>query len=301
MAILLFESTNEYSNCFVLHVDILHSNRLRSRGRVIRLGPRSQVSNRISTCSPRPPETPKLHLIGPTSLQLRFLCINFQNFSYSFKVTHLAWSCVKSMHSSCTKTVSNQSGFCRGLSTHSPVSCRANVKRVWNGHRKNRLVGKKTVQHPFNGHAVMPSRVPAGITWLVEGGDARQRRLVRCFPSMSRHVESLSFKMYRHVKSKSASFCFFLFVLYGFGYLDVLTARRFQLSSLMFIVHLLSQHFLFNFFPGSPSMKGASPKSRPRWIIRTANAFPHGLPKKTWKRVFQHPASNFICFVAVAG
>ena len=92
--------------------------------------------------------------------------------------------------------------------------------------QKNRLVGKKTVQHPFNGHAVMPCRVPAGITWLVEGGDARQRRLVRCFPSMSRHVESLSFKMYRHVKSKSASFCFFLFVLYEFGYLDVLTARR---------------------------------------------------------------------------
>ena len=146
MAILLFESTNEYSNCFVLHVDILHSNRLRSRGRVIRLGPRSQVSNRISTCSPRPPETPKLHLIGPTSLQLRFLCINFQNFSYSFKVTHLAWSCVKSMHSSCTKTVSNQSGFCRGLSTHSPVSCRANVKRVWNGHRKTDWLVRK----PFN-------------------------------------------------------------------------------------------------------------------------------------------------------
>ena len=201
------------------------------------------------------------------------------------------------MHSSCTKTVSNQSGFCRGLSTHSPVSSRANVKRVWNGHRKTDWLVRK----PFNIRStVMPwcraeclqgspdlskAEMPVkGDLWDV---------FLRCRDMSS---QLLSFKMYRHVKSKSASLCFFLFVLYGLGYLDVLTARRFQLSSLMFIVHLLSQHFLFNFFPGSPSMKGASPKSRPRWIIRTANAFPHGASQENLEKCIPASSLQFYLF-----
>ncbi len=71
---------------------------------------------------------------------------------------------------------------------------------------------------------------------------------------MLRYVESVDV-LTRH--------CIFLFVLYGFGMIWISGCLDSPPLPIEFFVHLLSQHFLLNFFPGSPSMKGASPKFRP--------------------------------------
>ena len=102
-SMLLFESTN---------VDILNSNRLRSRSGK---SPRSQVLNRINTCSPT------------------------------------TWNSEASPDR-----------------TNSPAP--NSLKSEWFLQRPQHAL---TSQLPSkHGHAVMPCRVPAGITWLVEGGDA---------------------------------------------------------------------------------------------------------------------------------
>ena len=103
--------------------------------------------------------------------------------------------------------------------------------------------------------------------------------------SMSRYVESVDVPT-RH--------CIFVFVLYGFGYLDVLTAHRFQLSSLCISFRSISCLTFFQVLhrwrvPLQSFVLGESFERQTR--------FHTVLPKKTWKSVFQHPASNFICFV----